>query len=282
VIHAETEPVDCDGAYHYYAPDYEPVCLGQHGKVNLSDALTRSCNTYFFDVGRMLSIKPMKAYAEAFALGEKTGCELPESTGIMSSPAEYKKRHGGADWFDGLTIQSAIGQCDDMFTPIELAAYCSVIANGGTRYKTHFLEKVTDYDRKTVLKEAETEVLLETGVSEASLRTVQEGMRRVCTEGTAASTFADFGIAVAGKTGTAENAEHSDNLTFIGYAPYEKPEVAVAVVIEYGGTGNAAKEVAKAIFEAYFFGYTETENNNEIISDKTDEEPVMQTAQVQE
>ena len=104
----------------------------------------------------------------------------------------------------------------------------------------------------------------------------------MCSSDLAASTFAGFGIAVAGKTGTAENAEHSDNLTFIGYAPYEKPEVAVAVVIEYGGTGNAAKEVAKAIFEAYFFGYTETENNDEIISDKTDEEPVMQTAQVQE
>ena len=282
VIHAEAEPVDCDGAYHYYAPDYEPVCLGEHGRVNLSDALTRSCNSYFFDVGRMLTIKPMKAYAEAFALGEKTGCELPESTGIMSSPAEYKKRHGGADWFDGLTIQSAIGQCDDMFTPIELASYCSVIANGGIRYKTHFLEKVTDYDRQTVLQEAEPEVLLETGVSSESLRTVQEGMRRVCTEGTAASTFADFGIAVAGKTGTAENADHSDNLTFIGYAPYEKPEIAVAVVIEYGGTGNAAKEVAKSIFEAYFYGYTEPENNDEIISDKTNEESVSQTVQTQE
>ena len=107
-------------------------------------------------------------------------------------------------------------------------------------------------------------------------------MRRVCTEGTAASTFADFGIAVAGKTGTAENADHSDNLTFIGYAPYEKPEIAVAVVIEYGGTGNAAKEVAKSIFEAYFYGYTEPENNDEIISDKTNEESVSQTVQTQE
>lgn len=268
VIAEDTKPVDCDGAYHYYAPDYEPVCLGEHGSVDVFGALSRSCNSYFFDTGRMLGIVPMRAYAEAFALGEKTGCELPESVGIMSYPAEYEKRHEGEKWFDGLTIQSAIGQCDDMFTPIELASYCSVIANGGTRYKTHFLEKVTDYDRAETVLAAEPEVIMETGVSENSFRIVQEGMRKVCTEGTAASVFADFGIAVAGKTGTAETYEHSDNLTFIGYAPYEDPEIALAVVIEYGGNGNEAKEVAKAIFETYFFGYTPPENNDEINSDK--------------
>ena len=95
---------------------------------------------------------------------------------------------------------------------------------------------------------------METEISEETFRIVQEGMRLVCTEGTAASVFADFGIAVAGKTGTAETYNHSDNLTFIGYAPYDDPEIAVAVVVEYGGSGNAAKEIAKAIFEAYFFG----------------------------
>ncbi len=270
VIAEDTKPVNCDGAYHYYAPDYEPVCLGEHGSVDVFGALSRSCNSYFFDTGRLLGIVPMRAYAEAFALGEKTGCELPESVGIMSYPAEYEKRHEGEKWFDGLTIQSAIGQCDNMFTPIELASYCSVIANGGTRYKTHFLEKVTDYDRAETVLAAEPEVVMETAVSENSLRIVQEGMRKVCTEGTAASVFADFGIAVAGKTGTAETYEHSDNLTFIGYAPYEDPEIALAVVIEYGGNGNEAKEVAKAIFETYFFGYTPPENNDEINSDKNE------------
>ena len=144
-----------------------------------------------------------------------------------------------------------------MFTPIELATYCAMIANGGTRYKTHFLEKVTDYDRVITRETAEPEVVLEAEISEKSFDIVRRGMRQVCTEGTAASTFADFGVAVAGKTGTAENADHSDNLTFIGYAPYDKPEIAVAVVVEYGGSGDAAKEIAKAIFEAYFFGGAE-------------------------
>ena len=137
-----------------------------------------------------------------------------------------------------------------------------MIANGGTLYKTHFMEKITDYDRVITRETAEPEVVLQAEISEESFRVVREGMRQVCTEGTAASTFADFGVAVAGKTGTAETYEHSDNLTFIGYAPYDDPQIAVAVVVEYGGEGNAAKDVAKAILEAYFFpeGSTGAEN----------------------
>lgn len=254
VLKPTDKPVLCDGAYHYYAPDYEPRCLGVHGELDVYGALRYSCNSFFFDVGRTLSIKRMHTYAELFALGEKTGCELSESVGIMSDPDEYSERHMGDQWFDGLTIQAAIGQCDNMFTPIELATYCSMIANGGTRYRTHFLEKITDYDRVITREAAEPEIILQAEISEESFRIVREGMRQVCTEGTAASTFADFGVAVAGKTGTAETYEHSDNLTFIGYAPYDNPEIAVAVVVEYGGSGNAAKEIAKAIFEAYFFG----------------------------
>ncbi len=261
VIDPEDTPVDCDGAYHYYAPDYEPRCLGEHGEVDLTGALSHSCNSYFFDVGRMLTIHRMSTYAELFALGEATGCELPESVGIMSDPKEYTERHG-ATWYDGLTIQAAIGQCDDMFTPIELATYCAMIANGGVRYKTHFLEKITDYDRVLTRETAEPEIVEKVEIEQAHFDAVRAGMRAVCTEGTAASVFSDFGIAVAGKTGTAENAGHSDNLTFIGYAPYDNPEIAVAVVIEYGGSGNAAKEVAKSIFEAYFYGETEPADND--------------------
>lgn len=262
VITDTDTPVDCDGAYHYYAPDYEPRCLGVHGEVDMYGAISHSCNSYFFDVGRMLTIRKMSTYAELFALGEATGCELPESVGIMSDPVEYTERHNGAAWYDGLTIQAAIGQCDNMFTPIELATYCSMIANGGTRYRTHFLEKVTDYDRVITRETAEPEVVLQAEIAQENFEIVREGMRQVCTEGTAATTFADFGVAVAGKTGTAENADHSDNMTFIGFAPYNDPEIAVAVVIEYGGSGDAAEEVARAIFEAYFFGEDEAQTES--------------------
>lgn len=98
-----------------------------------------SCNAFFFDVGRMLTIHKMHTYAELFALGEKTGCELNETAGIMSDPKTYTERHG-ANWYDGLTIQAAIGQCDDMFTPIELAEYCAMIANGRHALQNAFLK----------------------------------------------------------------------------------------------------------------------------------------------
>ena len=101
VITDTDTPVDCDGAYHYYAPDYEPRCLGVHGEVDMYGAISHSCNSYFFDVGRMLTIRKMSTYAELFALGEVTGCELPESVGIMSDPVEYTERHNGAAWYDG-------------------------------------------------------------------------------------------------------------------------------------------------------------------------------------
>ena len=156
-------------------------------------------------------------------------------------------------------VASSIGQCDNMFTPIELATYCSMIANGGTRYRTHFLEKVTDYDRVITRGTAEPEVVLQAEIAQENLEVVREGMRQVGAGGTAATTFADFGVAVAGKTGTAENADHSDNMTFIGFAPYDEPEIAVSVVIECGGSGDAAEEVARAIFEAYFFGEDEAQ-----------------------
>ena len=94
VITPTSHPVNCDGAYHYYAPDYEPGCLGVHGEVDVYGAIRNSCNAFFFDVGRMLTIHKMHTYAELFALGEKTGCELNETAGIMSDPKTYTERHG--------------------------------------------------------------------------------------------------------------------------------------------------------------------------------------------
>ena len=108
VITPTSHPVNCDGAYHYYAPDYEPGCLGVHGEVDVYGAIRNSCNAFFFDVGRMLTIHKMHTYAELFALGEKTGCELSETAGIMSDPKTYTERHG-ANWYDGLTIQATDG-----------------------------------------------------------------------------------------------------------------------------------------------------------------------------
>lgn len=248
----ENSKITCHHVYEYYAPSYAPTCMGYHGAITVDTALARSCNVFFYEVGRRLGIDNIDLYAKSFGLGVATGVELGESEGILASPS-YRTSHGGT-WQPGDVIQAAIGESDNAFTPLQLAAYCATIANNGTRLKTHIVDKVTDYSRKTVVSETKAEVVEQVSVSEENLKVVQQGMRKVCTEGTASTAFANYGIAVAGKTGTAENIGHSDNTVFMAYAPYDDPEIAVAVVLEYGASGTYSTNVAKDIFDAYFYG----------------------------
>ena len=256
VITPETAPVNCNGVYDYYQDGNPATCLGSHGYVNVTGAIEQSCNSFFYDVGRMLTINKMDVYADLFSLGKKTGVEIGEASGIMSGPEEYEYNHG-TDWVDGLTIQSAIGQCDSMFSPIQLATYCATIANNGVRYKTHFLDKIMDYDGQRVVKSysAEPEEVVE--ISPSTLKIVQNAMAGVTGPGgTAFDSFGDYGVKIAAKTGTAEIPNHTDNTVFIAYAPYDDPQIAVAVVIEYGKSGLFSQGVAKDIFDQYFYGQT--------------------------
>lgn len=257
VITPVTE-IFCGGRYTFY-DDYQPGCLGYHSSVAVHEALAESCNVFFYDTGRQLGIDRLGAYASLFGLGEKTGVEIGESEGTMSSREEYQENHG-VSWTDGLTIQAAIGQLDDAFTPLQLATYCATIANDGVRLKTHLLDHITDYNRQTVVSEYEPEVMADTGISQETLDIVKAGMREVILSGTGATKFGDYGIALAAKTGTAEVPGHSDNVTFIAFAPYDDPEIAVAVVLQYGAKGTFSQEVAKDIFDAYFYGKTVDEN----------------------
>lgn len=253
--------VVCTGVYDFDRT-YRPKCLGQHGSVSLNQAITKSCNVYFYEVGRLLGIENIDAYAKEFGLGQKTGIELSESAGSLASP-EARADAGGI-WYPGDVIQAAIGQSDNTFTPLQLATYCATIANNGTRLQTHLIRKITNYNQDEVISEKNPDspvVVEQVPVSQENLKLVQAGMRSVCsTEGTG-RTFANYGVAIAAKTGTAEIPGHSDNVTFIGYAPYDKPEIAVAVVLEYGSRGTYSMAVARDIFDAYFFG---TSSSSEI------------------
>ncbi len=240
--------INCTKYYDYYKKN--PVaCMGTHGYIDLNSALTQSCNYYFAEAGRRLGINTMYLYAEKFGLGEKTGVEISESTGILAG-------RDSTSWTGGNTVQAAIGQSDNAFTPIQLATYVATIANDGKRYKTHLVSKITDYQRKNVIQynDPNNPVLVDTvSVSKENLQYVQSAMRNVVesTDGTAYSVFGDYKVKIAAKTGTAENSG-SDHTTFICYAPYDKPEVAVAVVIENGARGKYSMNVAKAMLDAYF------------------------------
>ena len=242
--------ITCTGHYDYYKNDVVR-CMGVHDSISLHRAISQSCNYYFAEVGRRVGITTMYLYAEKLGLGVRTGVEVGESAGVLAG-------RDSTTWYEGNTVQAAIGQSDNTFTPLQLATYVGTIANGGVRYKTHLVRKITDYEReKTILNNDPKKPTVEAdaGLSKKNLDLVKKAMRAVVTEGTAQSYAGRYPVHLAAKTGTAENMG-SDHTTFICYAPFEKPEVAVAVVIEHGVKGQFSQCTALDMLDAYFYHKT--------------------------
>ena len=265
------EMINCEGIYKYYE-DYQPKCWiwseGQktHGEIGITEAIEFSCNYYFYELGRRLGIDYLAEYANKFGFGEKTGIEFSDEAKGNVSSREYKKKIAtteyDASWYAGDTIQTAIGQSYSYFTPIQLANYIAGIANGGTRYKTHILKSIRSSVDGSVIYEPEPEILGEVEIDAEDLNAVKQGMQGVVEEGSASGIFDDYHVKIGGKTGTAQIGKNvSDNALFVAFAPFDKPEIAVAVVIEHGAVGRNAAFVARDIFDVYFQSTQEgTEN----------------------
>ena len=241
------ETIFCGGSFNYYT-GYRLRCMGHHGAAKLVNALAKSCNVYFAELGRRLGAETLADWARKFGIGVKTGIEIGESQGILAGPQHCEAV--GAKWYPSGSSQAAIGQSDNMFTPVQLATYAATIANGGNRYKTHLVSKIMDYNRSKTIKEFGPELVEATGVSPENLENVKKGMREVVLSGTARD-FSGYPIPIAAKTGTAQNSG-SDHTTFICFAPYEKPEIAIAVVVAHGKLGAVSKNVARDIMDVYF------------------------------
>ncbi len=239
--------VRCTGSYNFYH-GYHLRCMGVHGNIKLINALSKSCNVYFAEMGRRLGAELLGDYAKKFGVGVKTGVEIGESKGIVAGPEHSASV--GSKWYESGSSQAAIGQSDNMLTPLQLATYTATIASGGNRYKTHLVSKIMDYTRTKAVKEFEPELVQNVGVSAENLNIVKTGMREVALSGTARD-FASYPIPIAAKTGTAQNSG-SDHTTFICFAPYDDPKIAIAVVIAHGKTGAASKNVARDIMNSYF------------------------------
>lgn len=246
----------CTRIYTHF-PDTPFQCLGYHGNMQVKEALNQSCNIFFYETGRLLGINKMNDYCTRFGLGQKTGVEINESTGVLASIA-YREAHGGI-WYPGDTVQAAIGQSDNLFTPIQLANYAATLATG-VRYETHFVKSIKTGDyAKTVLENNGTAVG-DLGISENSLRIVREGMLRL---GSRLSAFQNLPFQVAAKTGTAESKAKVEgdiveglNGFMISFAPYDEPEIAVAVAIENLNSGSATATLVSQIYQAYFMRET--------------------------
>lgn len=246
--------IEDKGKYTFY-PSYQPTCLiysskgKTHGTIEVAEALGVSCNYFFYEVGRLTGIETLDDYAARFGLGEATGIELGESKGQVASPEHRKEL--GQEWYPGDVLQASIGQSDSLFTPAQIANYIATLLNKGRRYRLHLIDEVVDYDTGEVVYRNNPEVLADNPIQDSTFQKVTQGMRQVVTNGTAKSAFADAEYQAAGKTGTAEVPGGADNVLFVGFAPYENPEIVVAVVIEHGANSHYAAKTARQIFDAY-------------------------------
>ena len=250
--------INAEGVYTYYADsNFTPRCwinllYGQkHGPIKVVEAIQESCNCFFYEVGRLLTIETMNEYCKHYGLGQPTGIELNESTGILAGP-EYRAENGLGQWSPGDTITAAIGQSDNLFTPVQIGNYISTILHKGDRYNVHLLKEVRTYRGETVFRQKKS-VADTVKISDDTLATVKEGMRGVMDNGSAASVFKDYPISVGGKTGTAQvYTDRSDNGVMVAFAPFEDPKIVVTSVIEQASGGTEAGYCIRDIFDFYF------------------------------
>lgn len=253
-----TDKIRDTGKYMYYAPSYTPSCWiyrqngGSHGLVNVSQAITESCNVFFYDVGRRLGIDKLNEYARMFGLGEATGIELTEKTGVVAG-REYTENVLHEPWYDGATLAAAIGQENNQFTPLQLANYIATLVNGGNHYSAHLLKSVKSSDFSQVIYEREPELLNTIDIDPVNLEAVKAGMLAVTESGSVAKYFKDVGVKVGAKTGSAQvSAESESNAVFVAFAPYDDPEIALCIVVEKGGSGSELGAIAADIISFYF------------------------------
>ncbi len=265
-----SERINDSGPYYTSDPNYHPACWYYntykrgHGPLNVTGAIEKSCNYFFYEVSTRMGIDNLEKYARYFGLGQKTGIELyNEKAGTLACRSVTDSK--GRSWGIGDTLSASIGQSYNDFTPVQMAKYISMVANGGHKIDLSIIKSVIHSDGTQVpeseIKQFTSQKL---GIGESSgedlqinpetIQTVLEGMKSVTTDegGTAYSFFSDFDIMVGGKTGSAETSTKDVNAWFVGFAPFDKPEIAVVVVVENGKHGSYTAEVVREVIAEYF------------------------------
>lgn len=260
----ENTTVNCSGEYKLGNATFHCWNRKGHGRVNLRGALRESCDVYFYQLGERLGVDRIAEYARKFGLGEPLGVGIDnEKSGVVPT-AEWKEKKTGTKWFKGETLSVSIGQGYVTATPLQLAAMTAGLATDGKIYRPHVIKKILDRDGKTI-KEFVPELLKNVDLKPDHYRLVKEGMLAVVNEprGTGAAARL-YEVKVAGKTGTSQVVklkekrtalayQHRDHALFVAFAPYDKPEIAIAVIVEHGEHGGgAAAPVAGQVLRKYF------------------------------
>lgn len=259
-----------EGIYTYWSSP-QPKCwyfrqYGQkHGLIDVSEAIEVSCNYFFYDVGRRVGIDTLSEYAARFGLGQKTGIELPEKSGAVGSPARSEAL--GQTWYEGNILNVSIGQDNTQATPLQLANYIATLVNGGTRYSTHLLKEVKSNDFSQILHTYAPTAVETIDIQPENLEAVKAGMLALTTEGSVSRYFKDLPVKVGAKTGSAQvSAQTESNAVFVCFAPYDDPEIAMAIAVEHGGSGSELGAIAAEILSYYF---SAQESREDIPSENT-------------
>ena len=246
--------IEDKGIYTYYV-DPQPMCWiwrqahTTHGRINVSQAIVDSCNYFYYEVGRLTGIKKLDEYATAFGLGQHTGIEIGDERGVLASP-EWAEAHD-REWTDGQTITAAIGQSYNLFTPLQLANYVATLVSGGEHYEAHLLKNVKSYDNSRIIDVYDKGTLNEMHISESTMAAVTKGMHDL-THDSLQGAFSRCVVEAGAKTGSAQVGTDIANGTFVAYAPYDDPEIAIAIVVEKGGSGSLLANAAVDIINAWF------------------------------
>ena len=245
-----------EGVYEYYDQKFNCWIYtdtgGTHGPMDAANALKNSCNYYYYEVGKRLGVDKLVEYGRKMNLGEKTGIELEgEIGGVLANP-EYKELNFNEVWYPGDTLQMAIGQSYNLFTPLQLATYTSTIANRGTIYKPYLTKCIRNSQTGELVSETSPQVKNTISIKDSTYNAVALGMRLVSYDGTASSVFAGYPIEVCSKTGSSQVNGGSANGVFVSYAPYTNPKIAISIVIENAGSGSVTAPIAKEIYNEYF------------------------------
>ena len=260
-----TDKIRDTGIYRKYNSSWKCWKISGHGYLDVSNAIERSCNYFFYELGDRVGIDTLAKYSYYLGLGHKTGIELKgEISGVLASNGIAKQEN--RVWNPGETISAAIGQSYNTFTPIQMAKYVAMVANRGKKLDVTIVKSIIRPDGSEIPRnEYESKVSEKLGLTpdnteemsfnETNIQAILEGMRGVTSEsgGTAYSTFRDFDIEVGGKTGSAQTGvEGKTNAWFVGFAPFDNPEIAIVVFVRNGGSGGYTAEVARDIIAQYF------------------------------
>ena len=238
-----------------------------HGYLDVAGAIEKSCNYFFYETADRMGIDALVKFAKYFGLGGKTGIELQgETSGVLASKETKASLHPeNPNWNPGDTLNASIGQGDNEFSPLQMAKYVSMFANGGNKITPTIIKTIRNADGSEVSKEEinafvtaklglEEDTTEDLEINQEYLNAILGGMESVTQDssGTAYVRFKDFNISVGGKTGSAEAPGDKVHAWFVGFAPFENPEIAIVVIVENGGHGNYTAEVVRDIMQEYF------------------------------